>query len=128
MIVLNSKFQQTVAHSSQGFHHNPQILIFWDNLPLISKLTITPFHSDFNGIAQKAMSMECAIHIPQDEIYIDSSCRKHASLMELNAKVMDALQMYQNLMKEQPAYGYSTLPKPGHYSVPPGSMVSVLII
>ncbi|KAH9508304.1 hypothetical protein Btru_050770 [Bulinus truncatus] len=39
--------------------------------------------------------------------------RKHATLVELNKKVMDALQMYHNLMKETPAYGYGGLKTQG---------------
>ena len=33
--------------------------------------------------------------------------------MEINSKVVDALQMYTNLMKELPMYGYGGMPKPG---------------
>ena len=36
--------------------------------------------------------------------------RKHNSLMELNMKVVEALQMYHGLMRELPAYGYTSLP------------------
>ena len=42
------------------------------------------------------------------------------SLMELNTKVMEALQMYHNLMKELPGYGYSTMKmnQPQYQTVP----------
>ena len=33
--------------------------------------------------------------------------------MEINGKVVDALQMYTNLMKELPMYGYGGMPKLG---------------
>ena len=57
--------------------------------------------------------------------------KKHATLVELNKKVMDALQMYHNLMKETPAYGFSSglkagiptpQPGPGMYAQPPMQM------
>ena len=58
--------------------------------------------------------------------------KKHATLVELNKKVMDALQMYHNLMKETPAYGYTgslkaglaqqQQPGPGMYAAPPMPM------
>lgn len=57
--------------------------------------------------------------------------RKHAHLMEINSKVVDALQMYTNLMKELPMYGYSGLPKAnvaqphfGQPAMPPQPQVS----
>ncbi len=46
--------------------------------------------------------------------------RKHASLMELNGKVVEALQLYHDMMKEQPVYGYSTIAKPGQPAVSMG--------
>ena len=42
------------------------------------------------------------------------------SLIELNTKVIEALQMYHNLMKELPGYGYSTMKmtQPTYQAVP----------
>ncbi|XP_074656155.1 signal transducing adapter molecule 2-like isoform X2 [Tubulanus polymorphus] len=48
--------------------------------------------------------------------------RKHNSLMELNGKVIEALQMYHSLMRELPQFpGYASLPPVSKY--PPSSMV-----
>ena len=50
--------------------------------------------------------------------------------MELNGKVIEALQLYHNLMKELPGYGYSTVPKPGQPLPPmaPGQQQVKLLI
>ena len=53
--------------------------------------------------------------------------RKHASLCEINKKVLEALQMYHNLMKETPApYAYKSMPYTA--SMPQGQpMVNVQV-
>ena len=43
--------------------------------------------------------------------------RKHANLVELNKKVMEALQMYHSLMKETPTYGYPAMKASGPSSM-----------
>ncbi len=48
----------------------------------------------------------------------DYSTRKHNMLMELNSKVIGALQMYHDLMRELPGYGYSNVVKPGMPAMP----------
>uniref|UniRef100_A0A0B6ZHD2 Signal transducing adapter molecule 1 n=1 Tax=Arion vulgaris TaxID=1028688 RepID=A0A0B6ZHD2_9EUPU len=52
---------------------------------------------------------QCKAMGPLIDAELEKIDRKHATLVELNKKVMDALQMYHNLMKETPAYGYPTL-------------------
>lgn len=53
--------------------------------------------------------------------------RKHTQLVELNQRVMDALQMYHTLMRENPAYSFKA-PAPGtagpapYSSLPPSMM------
>jgi len=49
--------------------------------------------------------------------------RKHVSLMELNTKLMESLQMYHDLMKEQPIYSYGSINKMSNYSAPASSMM-----
>ena len=49
-----------------------------------------------------------------------AASRDHANLEDLNKKVMDALQMYHSLMKENPGYGYSM--KTTQQYPPPGMM------
>jgi len=39
-------------------------------------------------------------------------CRSHGELMALNGQLMEALQLYHNLMRELPSYGYSTMSLP----------------
>ncbi|XP_059139951.1 signal transducing adapter molecule 1-like [Physella acuta] len=56
---------------------------------------------------------QCRAMGPLIDAELEKIDRKHANLVELNKKVMDALQMYHNLMKETPAYGYSGLKGPG---------------
>jgi signal transducing adaptor molecule len=80
----------------------------------------------------------CKAMNPLIDTELEKVDRKHASLMELNGKVIDALQLYHNLMKELPGYGYTTQPKIGQplppmapgqqqmfsgpYMMPPGVM------
>ncbi|CAG5128190.1 unnamed protein product [Candidula unifasciata] len=52
---------------------------------------------------------QCKAMGPLIDAELEKIDRKHATLVELNKKVMDALQMYHNLMKETPAYGYASL-------------------
>uniref|UniRef100_A0A0B7BTN7 Signal transducing adapter molecule 1 n=1 Tax=Arion vulgaris TaxID=1028688 RepID=A0A0B7BTN7_9EUPU len=52
---------------------------------------------------------QCKTMGPLIDAELEKVDRKHACLVELNKKVMDALQMYHNLMKETPAYGYNNL-------------------
>ncbi|BFZ11096.1 hypothetical protein BsWGS_14135 [Bradybaena similaris] len=64
---------------------------------------------------------QCKAMGPLIDAELEKIDRKHATLVELNKKVMDALQMYHNLMKETPAYGYAGLKTaqgaaPGMYS------------
>ena len=49
--------------------------------------------------------------------------RKHASLVEINKQVMDALQMYHSLMKETPAYGYASKASTNPAMYAPGNPV-----
>lgn len=54
--------------------------------------------------------------------------RKHASLCELNSKVVEAMQMYHNLMKETPApYGYKGQQPPPSVSYSFPSQVQPII-
>ena len=54
--------------------------------------------------------------------------RKHASLCEINTKVLEALQMYHNLMKETPA-PYAFKPLPYTAPLPQGQpMVSMCLV
>lgn len=39
-------------------------------------------------------------------------CRAHGKLMEINGQLMEAFQLYHNLMVELPSYGYSTMSLP----------------
>ena len=56
--------------------------------------------------------------------------RKHTQLVELNQRVMDALQMYHTLMRENPAYSFKA-PAPGaggpapYSSLPPTMMAGM---
>ncbi|GFO46179.1 signal transducing adapter molecule 2 [Plakobranchus ocellatus] len=52
---------------------------------------------------------QCKAMGPLIDTELEKIDKKHATLVELNKKVMDALQMYHNLMKETPAYGYAGL-------------------
>ncbi|KAH9508288.1 hypothetical protein Btru_050731 [Bulinus truncatus] len=56
---------------------------------------------------------QCKAMGPLIDAELEKIDRKHATLVELNKKVMDALQMYHNLMKETPAYGYGGLKTQG---------------
>lgn len=71
------------------------------------------------------MSLEeqCKAMNPLIDQELEKIDRKHMTLMDLNSKVIDALQMYHNLMKELPGYGYTGL-KMGQSSFPtqPGSL------
>ncbi|KAK0045682.1 signal transducing adapter molecule 1 [Biomphalaria pfeifferi] len=64
---------------------------------------------------------QCKAMGPLIDAELEKIDRKHANLVELNKKVMDALQMYHNLMKETPAYGYAGLKSQG---IPYGAMQS----
>ncbi|CAL1543766.1 unnamed protein product [Lymnaea stagnalis] len=90
---------------------------------------------DINPDSQHMLMLEeqCKAMGPLIDAELEKIDRKHATLVELNKKVMDALQMYHNLMKETPAYGYSGLKTqetpaygysglktPGNYVLPPG--------
>ena len=63
-----------------------------------------------------------AVDCPDNAIF-----RKHTQLVELNQRVMDALQMYHTLMRENPAYSFKA-PAPGpagpapYSSLPPSMM------
>ncbi|GFS06908.1 signal transducing adapter molecule 2 [Elysia marginata] len=72
---------------------------------------------------------QCKAMGPLIDTELEKIDKKHATLVELNKKVMDALQMYHNLMKETPAYGYAASglkagmaqqqqPGPGMYALP----------
>lgn len=52
-----------------------------------------------------------------------SAHRKHTALVEVNQRVMDALQMYHTLMRENPAYSF---PKTSHVPPPYASLPSVM--
>jgi len=49
--------------------------------------------------------------------------RKHVSLMDLNTKLIESLQMYHDLMNEQPMYGYASVNKGGTYPTPASNMM-----
>ncbi|KAL3889024.1 hypothetical protein ACJMK2_001382 [Sinanodonta woodiana] len=62
-------------------------------------------HPDSTEMLQ--LEEQCKAMGPLIDAELEKIDRKHASLCELNQKVMDALQMYHNLMKETPLpYGY----------------------
>ncbi|XP_005109097.1 signal transducing adapter molecule 1 [Aplysia californica] len=52
---------------------------------------------------------QCKAMGPLIDAELEKVDRKHANLVELNKKVMEALQMYHSLMRETPAYGYPGL-------------------
>ncbi|KAK2168749.1 hypothetical protein LSH36_14g01005 [Paralvinella palmiformis] len=67
-----------------------------------------------------SLEEQCKAMNPLIDQELEKIDRKHMSLMELNTKVMEALQMYHNLMKELPGYGYSTMKmnQPQYQTVP----------
>lgn len=60
---------------------------------------------------------QCKIMGPLIDAELERIDKKHASLVELNLKVMDALQMYHNLMKENP--GFYMPHQSGPHQIPP---------
>lgn len=61
---------------------------------------------------------QCKVMGPLIDAELERIDRKHASLVELNIKVMDALQMYHNLMKENPGF-YMPPHQSGPHQMPP---------
>ncbi|RUS71864.1 hypothetical protein EGW08_020373 [Elysia chlorotica] len=62
---------------------------------------------------------QCKAMGPLIDTELEKIDKKHATLVELNKKVMDALQMYHNLMKETPAYGAAAAAAAGPRDVCP---------
>ncbi|KAK3087397.1 hypothetical protein FSP39_005418 [Pinctada imbricata] len=63
----------------------------------------------------------CKMMGPLIDTELEKIDKKHAGLCELNTKVMEALQMYHNLMKENPTpYSYKGPPGPIPYAQPQG--------
>ncbi|CAG5133922.1 unnamed protein product [Candidula unifasciata] len=76
---------------------------------------------------------QCRSMGPSIDAELEIVDKKHACLVELNKRVMEALQMYHGLMKETLAYGYSNLQMsqgvPGMYASmqpPAGSIIGSL--
>ncbi|ESO86054.1 hypothetical protein LOTGIDRAFT_129863 [Lottia gigantea] len=65
---------------------------------------------------------QCKRMGPLIDTELEKIDRKHADLVDLNKKVIDALQMYHTLMKEQPYGGYQK--SSGRYQTPPQGMMS----
>ncbi|CAI9728822.1 signal transducing adapter molecule 1-like [Octopus vulgaris] len=59
-----------------------------------------------------SLEEQCKIMGPLIDAELERIDKKHANLVELNMKVMDALQMYHNLMKENPVFYMSHQPAP----------------
>ncbi|GAB1603030.1 signal transducing adapter molecule 1-like [Argonauta hians] len=74
-----------------------------------------------------SLEEQCKIMGPLIDTELERIDKKHANLVELNMKVMDALQMYHNLMKDNPVFytlSHQAAAPPPHtpntYIPPPG--------
>ncbi|XP_071113370.1 signal transducing adapter molecule 2-like [Haliotis cracherodii] len=59
--------------------------------------------------SQELLNLEeqCKVMGPLIDTELEKIDKKHAQLVDLNKKVMDALQMYHSLMRENPAFNYT---------------------
>ncbi|KAK7485980.1 hypothetical protein BaRGS_00022732 [Batillaria attramentaria] len=72
-----------------------------------------------------SLEEQCKAMGPLIDTELEKIDRKHTQLVELNQRVMDALQMYHTLMRENPAYSFKA-PAPGPAPAPYGSMPSMM--
>lgn len=67
---------------------------------------------------------QCKAMGPLIDTELEKIDRKHTQLVELNQRVMDALQMYHTLMRENPAYSFKG-PLPTTYATMPAAMMGM---
>ncbi|XP_025089579.1 signal transducing adapter molecule 2-like isoform X2 [Pomacea canaliculata] len=70
-----------------------------------------------------SLEEQCKAMGPLIDAELEKIDRKHTALVEVNQRVMDALQMYHTLMRENPAYSF---PKTSHVPPPYASLPSVM--
>lgn len=68
---------------------------------------------------------QCKAMGPLIDTELEKIDKKHTQLVELNQRVMDALQMYHTLMRENPAYSFKAAgPAPAPYASMPSMMAA----